>query len=230
MTKEEIDIAGIVDPTQNPEGGYLKQLWDKYPELGKAELGPGQCTAMSRLTTLKTLNSEREERKNNAYKIAATTEEDVFNSMTQLTEFLNKHDSKEVVIIGGKVISPDKLAKKAVVTVGRLGYDVTIHRPNEALNKRSRPDAIVIGQTDATYADMLRKVKEQIADADHDIRGVRRTKKGELLLEVGKKTDINLLTAHLKRNMGDSSVRTMEGNKGEATIWEDWTQLPLRTR
>lgn len=125
-------MAAIVSPGRQPPGvGALGRFADRIPELWHSDTEVGRCAAMSRATKMVTIEEERDEVRNTAYKLAAANEEDVFNALLDMRTISSrrKTNSRKISIIGDEIISHNMLAKMAACTLGRTGVRFTNRLP-----------------------------------------------------------------------------------------------------
>jgi hypothetical protein len=196
------------------------RLLERYPELDEGEFLQGGSSKYKMIEiTTKIGNIER---KKKIYAMLYDSENDrsqenLYNMSQEIRQMMEHNTIKLTIVppIGDKNNDLKKLfayvfhgAETQIVL--KISNDT---RPNEPMLRRNvaANETIIIKNNDKSYADTLKKIKDSLNDKDKtDIKSVRKSTKGEIVLKVtkGKRKDVS---EGLKKIVGDQSVRLWDG-------------------
>lgn len=89
---------------------------------------------------------------------------------------------------GRDMVGSTTISKHAAFTLGYLHTCSTVIQPSNGAERRHRSNAIVIGESDTSYTDILIQVKKEVTVTKQEVNiwNVRKTRKAEVVLELGK--------------------------------------------
>lgn len=170
---------------------HATRFTSRYTELWQGSIEAGKCAALSRATRVRTIGEEGTKDTSTAYRAVSSSEEDTFKALMELRTLLSEQarGKEGLTILYDGIPAQVDLKKMVTCVLGPLEIGITIYQPPEQKSKRRfTNDAVIIGQEDKSYADILRAVKEEMAGSEEisKINTARKTRRGEVLLELGK--------------------------------------------
>ncbi|KAJ8912171.1 hypothetical protein NQ315_006136 [Exocentrus adspersus] len=214
------------------ETGIYRQFKQRYPEIIRTQEHEdyGRIKLYSKIET----DQEVTELNSTIYKIKIKGKDgrEVIRAFKELAKLINMHGDKEkgitIPVITGTDV--DWLRKMIEITLGRIGVTVKPYVPKGMNNRNQRgtdnagqdkpikqrnTEVIMVQQEGKTYGEILKNVKDAIEKNPEigEIRGIRKTRDGKLLI-VTEKEQGN--TQRLKSLMEKElqGVKVALGDKG----------------
>ena len=181
-----------------------KMFLNRYPELlhgEKIECQGGSYVAIEQTVSYLIQKTQKKmtRRLTTVYydptKQDGRTEQDVFHILKEMTKIINTAEEKMATIVCPVGILGEKFRKMVEVNYHNMGYKINIilsrrNDKEEERQRKKRGEAILIRKDDSvSYADTVRKLKEGLKEEQlvkENIKGVRKTKNGELLIKIAK--------------------------------------------
>lgn len=81
--------------------------------------------------------------------------------------------------------------------------------------------ALVIRDSATTFEDMLRKLKTNVTgNVTKDIKTIKKTRAGDLLLEMDNEDNLQVLKEELKKHVGEAEVKSLRGNSAAVHVYD----------
>lgn len=176
-----------VTPTETAEKEtQTKNVFKLNPLKGTPKSGPDVRTPKRRMENPDQPTGRSPKRKKNKAENLASCKSPIATPASATTE-------------------PEPTAKGEWMTVTKHVNDKKKFKDKKSRPRKTKPDAVVVGLTGGeSYAAILKQVKSdpRLKDVGENITRIRRTKKGELLLELKRNSSIN--SSSCKRKMEES--------------------------
>lgn len=194
------DYVLFTDPKKMEENSALEHLTCKYPDLREVlQKNDGNIDYVMQSTVTRLKNNETSEKTSVVYIIPFSVNdsgvndmEDIYNKMKTLKETMPIHPVKRMNIVLTEGLNPEYLRKIGEYVFSNSNVKITF-----LVSKTKRKDVgdktekvqierVVIKSGEATYADLLKNVKNSvdIRKVGVQVKAIKKTIKGDLLLEV----------------------------------------------
>lgn len=195
----EGDYAIVTDSTDHM-GGIMEHIALKYPEVYELmQKSDGQVDYLINTIATCGKNREKSQKTTALYLVplditgeSLADVRNLYNKIKELKETMEVHPTSKINLIVNKRVNLDHVRKIVEYAFHDKSLTITIMSPrgnHEAqTSKRMKPQVgkVVVKRGEATYAELLKNVKDNvdIQKAGIQVRSIRKTLKGDLLLEV----------------------------------------------
>lgn len=213
------DYAVLLDLTEPKRDRAIENLSIKYPEMeALIQTNDGQIDYLINTVSTRVRNQEISEKTTAIYVLPLESDkagfdnvEDTYEKIKALKETMEVHPTDNLNLILNERLNLNYMRK----IIEHVFYSTSLKirlmtaesRPKTQMEKQSRPQVgkVVVKRGDSTYAELLKSVKSKvdIAKVGVQVKTIRKTAKGDLLLEVqGGMQKADRLKEAIKKDVG----------------------------
>ncbi|CAG9853523.1 unnamed protein product [Phyllotreta striolata] len=218
ISKRKKDIAIIMDPRKDNRGLEFNVLEEKIPEmkvLTEDEMEEGTVESITIFTEIVSSRNKNEEKcKRVIYTLPIRAEkdffktEDIYNIAQKLKERIETDKDTEVVVTSTTIKDSTIIRKCMEKVFHNTKCKIYILGGEPEIEQKQETGKLIVKANGRSYAELVKDMKKNIniEQSGITIKGMKRTVKGDLFLEVVGKAETNKLKKEIVERTDNKDV------------------------